>query len=117
MQKSDTAWKTAARMAALAEETDDDYEREHFTRLRRPVHAPGQGIEKIVGNEIFKEIWNDSCASLKRYLAKRASIKEFRPPALRDGEIIFSGLMGRLRCEPLATPAAPPVDFCDPAPR
>jgi hypothetical protein len=34
MQKSDTAWKTAARMAALAEETDDDYEREHFTRLR-----------------------------------------------------------------------------------
>jgi hypothetical protein len=32
--KSDTAWKTAARMAALAEETDDDYEREHFTRLR-----------------------------------------------------------------------------------
>ena len=46
-----------------------------------------------------------------------ASIKEFRPPALRDGEIIFSGLMGRLHCEPLATPAAPPVDFCDPAPR
>src|SRR5262249_47827338 len=34
MQKSDTAWKTGARMAALAEETDDDYEREHFTRLR-----------------------------------------------------------------------------------
>ena len=34
MQKSDNAWKTAARMAALAEETDDDYEREHFTRLR-----------------------------------------------------------------------------------
>ena len=32
--KSKTAWKTAARMAALAEETDDDYEREHFTRLR-----------------------------------------------------------------------------------
>jgi hypothetical protein len=34
MQKSDTAWKTAARMAALAEETDDDFEREHFLRLR-----------------------------------------------------------------------------------
>jgi hypothetical protein len=34
MQKSETAWKTAARMAALAEDTDDDYEREHFTRLR-----------------------------------------------------------------------------------
>jgi hypothetical protein len=34
MQKSDTAWNTAARMAALAEDTDDDYEREHFMRLR-----------------------------------------------------------------------------------
>jgi hypothetical protein len=34
MQKSETAWKTAARMAALAEDTDDDYEREHFIRLR-----------------------------------------------------------------------------------
>jgi hypothetical protein len=31
--KSDTTWKTAARMAALAEQTDDDYEREHFIRL------------------------------------------------------------------------------------
>jgi hypothetical protein len=34
MQKNDTAWETAARMAVLAEEADDDYEREHFTRLR-----------------------------------------------------------------------------------
>ena len=34
MQKSETAWKTAARMAALAEDADDDYEREHFVRLR-----------------------------------------------------------------------------------
>jgi hypothetical protein len=34
MQKSDTAWKTAARMAALAEEADNDEEREHFTRVR-----------------------------------------------------------------------------------
>ena len=34
MQKSETAWKMAARMAALAEDTDDDYEREHFIRLR-----------------------------------------------------------------------------------
>ena len=24
-----------------------------------PDHAPGQGIEKIVRNEIFKEIWNE----------------------------------------------------------
>ena len=30
MQKSETAWKTAARMAALAEDADD----EHFIRLR-----------------------------------------------------------------------------------
>jgi hypothetical protein len=78
MQKSDTAWKTAARMAALAEETDDDYEREHFTRLRRPVHAPGQGIEKIVGNEIFKEIWNeierlDQGVSATRFATGRSS--------------------------------------------
>jgi len=34
MQKSETAWKTAARMAALAEDADYDYEREHFIRLR-----------------------------------------------------------------------------------
>ena len=34
MQKSETARKTAARMAALAENTDDDYERERFIRLR-----------------------------------------------------------------------------------
>ena len=34
MQKSDTAWRTAARMAALADETDDEFEREHFIRLR-----------------------------------------------------------------------------------
>ena len=34
MQKSETAWKMAARMAALAEDTDDDYEHEHFIRLR-----------------------------------------------------------------------------------
>jgi hypothetical protein len=34
MQKSETAWKTAARMAALADDADDDFEREHFIRLR-----------------------------------------------------------------------------------
>jgi hypothetical protein len=32
--KSDTAWRTAARMAALAEEADNAEEREHYTRLR-----------------------------------------------------------------------------------
>src|SRR5262245_31672754 len=33
-RKSDTAWRTATRMAALAEEADDAEEREHYTRLR-----------------------------------------------------------------------------------
>jgi hypothetical protein len=32
--KSDTAWKTAARLAALAEEADDDEEREYHIRMR-----------------------------------------------------------------------------------
>ena len=32
--KSDTAWKTAARLAALAEEADDDEEREYYIRMR-----------------------------------------------------------------------------------
>jgi hypothetical protein len=32
--KSETAWKTAARMAALADEADDPEEREHYTRIR-----------------------------------------------------------------------------------
>jgi hypothetical protein len=32
--KSDTAWQTAARLAALAEEADDDEEREYFVRMR-----------------------------------------------------------------------------------
>jgi hypothetical protein len=32
--QSDTAWKTAARMAALAEEADNDAEREYYIRLR-----------------------------------------------------------------------------------
>jgi hypothetical protein len=31
--KSQTAWETAARCAALAQETDDPEEREHYTRL------------------------------------------------------------------------------------
>jgi hypothetical protein len=56
--------------------------------------------------EIFKEIWNE----IER-LDQGVSATRFA-----TGEIIFSGLMGRLRCEPLAMPAAPQVDFCDPAP-
>jgi hypothetical protein len=34
MQKSETAWKTAARMAALAEEADNAEEREYYARMR-----------------------------------------------------------------------------------
>jgi hypothetical protein len=34
MQKSETAWKTAARMGALAEEADNVEEREHYARMR-----------------------------------------------------------------------------------
>jgi hypothetical protein len=32
--KSDSAWRTAVRLAALADEADNEEEREHFTRLR-----------------------------------------------------------------------------------
>jgi len=31
---SEIAWKTAARMAALANEADNDEEREYYTRMR-----------------------------------------------------------------------------------
>ena len=34
MQKSEVAWKTAARLAALADEADDPEEREYFARIR-----------------------------------------------------------------------------------
>jgi hypothetical protein len=34
MRKSETAWKTAARMAALAAEADNAEEREYYTRMR-----------------------------------------------------------------------------------
>jgi hypothetical protein len=34
MQKSQTAWDTAARMAALAEEADNAEERENYARMR-----------------------------------------------------------------------------------
>jgi len=32
--KRDTAWKTAARMAALADEADNEQDREYFARVR-----------------------------------------------------------------------------------
>jgi hypothetical protein len=34
MQKSEVAWKTAARLAALADEAEDPEEREYFARMR-----------------------------------------------------------------------------------
>ena len=34
VQKTEVAWKTAPRIAALAEEGDDDEEREYFVRMR-----------------------------------------------------------------------------------
>jgi hypothetical protein len=44
----------------------------------RPDYAPGQGIEKVVRNEIFKEIWNeierlDQGLSDARFLTARAA--------------------------------------------
>jgi hypothetical protein len=54
----------------------------------RPDHIAGQGIEKIVRNEIFKENWNRSSAS----------IKESRPPTPRRDN--------RLRLLDLVNPTA-----------
>jgi hypothetical protein len=34
MQKSEVAWKKAARLAALADEAEDPEEREYFARMR-----------------------------------------------------------------------------------
>jgi hypothetical protein len=34
MQKSEVAWNTAARLAALADEAEDSEEREYFARMR-----------------------------------------------------------------------------------
>jgi hypothetical protein len=31
----------------------------YLAKRFHPDYAPGQGIEKIVRNEIFKEIWNE----------------------------------------------------------
>jgi hypothetical protein len=31
----------------------------YLAKQFHPDYAPGQGIEKIVRNEIFKEIWNE----------------------------------------------------------
>jgi hypothetical protein len=43
-----------------------------------PDYSPGEGIEKIIRNEIFKEIWNevdrlDQGASAARFATARSS--------------------------------------------
>jgi hypothetical protein len=49
-----------------------------LAKLFHPDHAPGQGIEKIVRNEIFKEIWSeierlDQGVSATRFATARSS--------------------------------------------
>jgi hypothetical protein len=70
------SWKVRALMAEAelleaAAKTSDNGGRQNVSDLRyaslkrflakrfHPDHAPGQGIEKLVRNEIFKEIWNE----------------------------------------------------------
>ena len=50
----------------------------YLAKRFHPDYAPGEGIEKIVRNEIFKEIWNevdrlDQGASAARFATARAS--------------------------------------------
>jgi hypothetical protein len=49
-----------------------------YDNFARQYYAPGQGIEKIVRNEIFKEIWNevdrlDQGVSATRFATARSS--------------------------------------------
>jgi len=70
------SWKVRALTAEAglleaADKTSNNGGRQNITELRyaalkrylakqfHPDYAPGQGIEKIVRNEIFKEIWNE----------------------------------------------------------
>jgi hypothetical protein len=70
------SWKVRALMAEAqlrkaTAETDNNGGRQNVTDVRyaslkrylakqfHPDYAPGRGIEKIVRNEIFKEIWNE----------------------------------------------------------
>jgi hypothetical protein len=53
--KSDTAWKTAARMAALAEEADNDEEREHFTRVRDAWITLANRCEFLDSSDVAEE--------------------------------------------------------------
>jgi hypothetical protein len=50
----------------------------YLAKQFHPDQAPGQGIEKIVRDEIFKEIWNeierlDQGVSVVRFAATRSS--------------------------------------------
>ena len=45
----------------------------YLAKRFHPDHAPGQGIEKIVRNEIFKEIWNEVDRLDQRALASRSA--------------------------------------------
>jgi len=58
--------------------------RRYLAKRFHPDYAPGHGIEKVVRNEIFKEIW-------RRNRTPRLS------SGTRDGAIIFGDLIaGRL---------------------
>ena len=76
MEQQRESWKVRALMAeaALLEataKTSTNDGRQKVTDVRyaslkrylakrfHPDHAPGEGVEKIVRNEIFKEIWNE----------------------------------------------------------
>jgi hypothetical protein len=43
--KSEMAWRTAARLAELAEQADDDEEREYYTRMRDAWITPANRCE------------------------------------------------------------------------
>jgi hypothetical protein len=95
MEQQRESWKVRALMAeaALLEataKTSTNDGRQKVTDVRyaslkrylakrfHPDHAPGQGIEKVVRHEIFKEIWNeierlDQGVSAARFTAARSS--------------------------------------------
>ncbi len=56
------SWKVRALMADGCQKvTDFRYAslKRYLAKRFHPDHSPGQGIEKIVRSEIFKEIWNE----------------------------------------------------------
>jgi hypothetical protein len=95
MERERESWKVRALMAEVAlleasAKTSTNDGRQKVTDVRyaslkrylakqfHPDQAPGQGIEKIVRDEIFKEIWNeierlDQGVSAVRFAATRSS--------------------------------------------